>query len=80
MDGMIDGGLIIGPRGYPFKGFSSMSPEVEVLQTFIVTGLGLGRIEITISAYADNTGTATDSVSGFLFGRFVILPDFVAYF
>jgi len=79
MDGRTDGGLIIGPRGYPFKGYSSMSPGVEVLHMFIVPGRGLGRIEITVTAYAANADTVNASVNGFIFGRFIILPDFVAY-
>lgn len=79
MDGRIDGGLIIGPRGYPFKGYSSMSPGVAVLHTFIVPGPGLGRIKIAVTAYADNADTVNATVNGFIFGRFVILPDFVAY-
>ena len=79
MDGRIDGGLIIGSRGYPFKGYSSMSPGIEVMHTFIVPGLGLGRIEITVTAYAANADTVNATVDGFIFGRFIILQDFVAY-
>ena len=79
MEWRIDGGWIIGPRGYPFKMHSSMPPGVEETYMCFVPGRGLGRIEIIVTAYAANADTVNATVNGFIFGRFLILPDFVAY-
>ena len=77
MNGRIDGGLIIGLRGYAFKGYSSISPEEEVRHLFIIPGLGVGSITITVTADADNAEAVDAAIQGFLFGRFILLPDFV---
>lgn len=67
----LNGGLILWPLFGVREGHSPCYIETEA-STFV---LGIGSVEITVTADAMGEANATKTISGFVFGPFIIIND-----
>ena len=75
IDMEIVGGLIIKPREFSGSLYLALLPTKQ--ETVPISVCGLGHVIITVTVDASNADPVTEKVNGFVFGRFIIVGDWL---